>query len=209
MNLEMCKLATEWAKILGAVVAFGIGLWQYAKAQKWKRREFIAARVQEFESDRKVRLAMTMLDWTDRELYFPSEASDQPVALKVNDALLCSALLRHPLAKRYPKGEEMIRDCFDRFLDMLVTFWNFIEAGLISSDELRPYMQYWIRLVSGQVTDVHSPHVFSLLLDHIQFYGFTGAALLIKSFGYNPEPSKAALDEAIQATLANRAQLSS
>jgi hypothetical protein len=201
MMLEMLTLATEWAKIVGAVAAFGIGLWQYAKAQKWKRREFIAAQVKEFESDKKVQLAMTMLDWNNRELYFPSEASDQPIALKVDTALLCSALLPHHWAKRYSKEEEMIRDCFDRFLGMLVMFWNFIEAGLINTDELRPYMQYWIRLISGQNTDWHTPQFFALLLNYIQVYGFTGAARLIKSFGYNPEPSKAALDE-IQATVA-------
>jgi len=161
--------------------------------------------MREFESDKKIQLAMTMLDWTNRELYFPSEASDRPIALTVNDALLCSALLPHQCAGRYSKEEAMIRDCFDHFLDMLVMFWNFIEADLVNCDELRPYMQYWIRLVSGQVTDWHSPQVFTLLLNHIRAYGFTGAALLIKSFGYNPQPSKAAVDEAIQATLASRA----
>lgn len=88
MKLEVLKLATEWAKILGAIMVFSIGLWQYAKAQRWKRREFIAAQVKEFESDKKIQLAMTMLDWNNRELYFPSEASDKPIALKVDTALL-------------------------------------------------------------------------------------------------------------------------
>jgi hypothetical protein len=122
MKLEVLNLATEWAKIAGAIVGFSIGLWQYAKAQRWKRREFIAAQVREFESDKKIQLAMTMLDWNNRELYFPSEASDKPIALKVDTALLCAAFLPHQWAKSYSKEEEMIRDCFDRFLDMLVMF---------------------------------------------------------------------------------------
>jgi hypothetical protein len=206
MKLEVLTLATEWAKIAGAIVVFSIGLWQYAKAQRWRRREFIAAQVKEFESDKKIQLAMTMLDWNNRELYFPSEASDKPIALKVDTALLCSAFLPHQWVKCYSKEEEMIRDCFDRFLDMLVMFWNFIDAGLISRDELRPYMQYWIRLISGQMTDWHTSQLFYLLLNHIQVYGFTGAALLIKSFGYNPQPPKAALDEAIKATLEKRSE---
>jgi hypothetical protein len=89
---------------------------------------------------------------------------------------------------------------------MLVMFWNFIEAGLISTAELRPYMQYWIRLISGQMTDWHTPQSFYLLLNYIQVYGFTGAAILIKSFGYNPHPSKAAVDEAIKVTLEKRSE---
>lgn len=207
MHLEIFKLATEWAKIVGAVVVFGIGLWQYAKAQKWKRREFIATQMKEFESDEKIQLAMTMLDWNDRVLYFPSEASDKPIAVKVDDALICSALLPHQLARRYSKEEELIRDCFDRFLDMLVRLWNFVDAGLINTDELRPYIQYWIKLISTRMPNCwHEPEMFLLLLNHIQVYGFTGAALLIESFGYNPQPSEADLNKAIKVTGENRSK---
>ena len=48
MKLEVLNLATEWLKIVGAFLVFIAGLWQYTKAQKWKRREFIAAQVKEF-----------------------------------------------------------------------------------------------------------------------------------------------------------------
>lgn len=206
MKLEMLNLATEWAKIVGAIVVFSIGLWQYAKAQRWKRGEFVASQVKEFKSDRKIQLAMTMLDWTDRELYFPSETSDKPIALKVDNTLLRSALLPHKDAIRYTKEEEMIRDCFDSFLDMLVMFSNFIEARLISTDELRPYMQYWIDLISGQMKNVtwHPPEFFCLLLNYIEVYDFKGAALLLKGFGYNPQPSRVAVDQAIKDTLKKR-----
>ena len=64
-DIEAWKLLTEWAKLIGAVAVFGIGLYQYAQAQKWKRREFISSQVKEFEADKKIQLSMTMLDWSD------------------------------------------------------------------------------------------------------------------------------------------------
>jgi len=198
------NLATEWVKILGAIGVFITGLWQYTKAQRWKRREFIATQVKQFESDKKIQLAMTMLDWNNRELYFPSDTHDKSIALRVDTDLLCSALLPHEEAQSYSQEEEMIRDCFDHFLDMLGMFWNFIDARLISKAELEPYIQYWIRLVSGEMTGWHGPQLSYLLLNYIRVYNFTGAQRLIKRLGYDPQPSQAHLADAIKATLEKR-----
>src|SRR5664279_2489204 len=96
-----------------------------------------------------------MLNWNDRELYFPSETAKDPVPIKVDDALLSSALLPHDAAKGYHRDEVMIRDCVDRYLDMLVRLQNFVDAGLINIDELRPYMNYWIELAAGQKPGYH------------------------------------------------------
>src|ERR1700730_12711986 len=94
------NLATEWAKILGAIGVFITGLWQYTKAQRWKRREFIATQVKQFEADKKIQLAMTMLDWNNRELYFPTDIPDKSIALRVDTDLICSALHCCPMKRR-------------------------------------------------------------------------------------------------------------
>ena len=198
------KLITEWLKILGGIVVFGLGLFQYARAQKWKRREFIASQIKDFEADIKIQLAMTMLDWNERRLYFPAKGGDGFVPILVNEALLRSSFLPHENAIRYFQNEVLIRDCFDRFFDMLVRLSDFVEADLISVDELRPYLQYWIKLISGNKRGWHSPELFILLLNHIDKYDFEKAAQLIRNFGYDPVPSKVALEEAIKKTLEMR-----
>ena len=53
----------EILKLLGAGVAFGIGLNQYRKSETWKRLEFVAAEMRAFYDDAAVKLAMGMLDW--------------------------------------------------------------------------------------------------------------------------------------------------
>lgn len=201
---EWLKIYTEWLKIGGALAVFLIGLWQYAKAQKWKRREFIAAQIKEFEADKDIQLVMTILDWTDRKLHFPSASGGENVEVRVDDQLLCSALLPHEAAGRYYPNEVMIRDRIDRFLEMLVRLDNFVEAHLISVAELRPYVGYWIQLISGNMPGWHTPEVFVLLLNYIQRYGFDGAHRLITRFGYDPVPATETVSAAINKTIERR-----
>ena len=201
---EWLKIYTDWVKIGGALVVFIIGLWQYTRAQKWKRREFIAAQIKDFEADKDIQLVMIILDWTDRKLYFPSVSGGNSIEVRVDDQLLCSALLPHEAASRYSADEVMIRDRIDRFLEMLVRLDNFVEARLINVAELRPYVGYWIRLISGNMPGWHTPEVFVLLLNYIQRYGFDGAQRLITRFGYDAVPSAEAVRTAIAKTVKRR-----
>jgi hypothetical protein len=147
---------------------------------------------------------MTMLDWNDRELNFPLETGGETILIMVDDALLSSALLPYDAAQGYYPKEAMIRDCIDRYLDMLARLQNFLDARLIGIAELRPYMDYWIQLTAGKKPGHHRSQVFILLLNYIQTYGFNGAARLIKGFGYEPVPSQASIKEAIEKTLEAR-----
>ena len=88
----------ELLKLIGATTFFGIGLYQYAQAQKWKRREFNASQFREVEADKSIQLVMTMLDWTDRPLYFRSDIGGSPIAVRVDGQLRSSALLPHEAA---------------------------------------------------------------------------------------------------------------
>ena len=92
-QLRLATFITDCIKIVGALIVFGIGLQRYLKAQKWKRGEFIAAQIKEFEADSKVQLCMAMLDWNDRKLCFQSDDCEKPRLIRVSDALLASALL--------------------------------------------------------------------------------------------------------------------
>ena len=187
-------------KLIGALIVFVISLYQYVRSQKWKRREFIAQQIKEFEADPEIRMMMKIFDWTDRTFFFPSDSGGPPVKVRVNDDLLCSALLPHEHAGRYDLYEVLLRDRIDRFLDMLVRLDNFVEAHLISVDELKPYVSYWIELISGNKKDWHTAQVWVLLLNYIKEYDFPGAANLIKGFGFSSEPDPGLLQEAIART---------
>jgi hypothetical protein len=103
----------ELLKLIGATAVFGIGLYQYAQAQKWKRkrRESIVLQFREFEADKSIQLVMTMLDWTDRPLHFRSDIGGSPIAVRVDGQLLSSALLPHEAARCGRKRTEFHFKC--------------------------------------------------------------------------------------------------
>jgi len=175
MTAESWTLFTEWAKIVGALGAFGFGTYQYIRTQKWKRREFIAAQIKDFEADKQIQVVLTVLDWSDRRVAVPSKLEDKPLVVFISESLLCTSLLPHSSTCGYSPEESLIRDCFDRFLDGLDRLQTFIEAKLISIDELRPYIDYWLKAMSGQ-TQQHPPEFYALLHNYIQIYGFTRVA---------------------------------
>jgi hypothetical protein len=58
--------ASDWISITGitsGVVVFIVGLLQYRKAQRWKRSEFVATEIKATFADKRVRVALFMLDW--------------------------------------------------------------------------------------------------------------------------------------------------
>ena len=197
------QLCVEVIKICGAGTAFIIATYQYVTAQKWKRREFVAAQVRDFKSDKWIAAGLTILDWSDRKVAFPNEIEDKPFVFITHEALLCAALLPHSPPNGYSTKEALLRDCFDRLLDGLVMFQNFIEARLISVDELRPYMNYWLRSISGE-TRQHTPQFYLLLHNYINVYGFKEAAQLLESFGYRISAPGGEVDAAIESILAQR-----
>jgi len=203
---EPLELGIELVKIVGALVVFIVSLRQYSKAQRWKRREFIAAQIKEFEADPRNRVVMIFLDWSDRKIAFPTDDGEATVKILVTDVLLCGSLLPHGRANGFNPDEVIIRDSIDRFLESLVRFENFVEAKLIDVEELRPYLQYWIRLITGDMPDRHPAEVFQLLLNYIDQYGFDGVSRLIAHFGYSPKPDPVAVEKAIVLTVAVRAK---
>jgi hypothetical protein len=203
MTAESWALFTEWAKIVGALGAFGFGTYQYVRTQKWKRREFIAAQIKDLEADKQIQVVLTILDWSDRLVAIPSQLEDRPPIVFISESLLCASLLPHSSTGSYSTEEALIRDCFDRFLDGLDRLQTFIVAELISIDELRPYIDYWLKSMSGQ-TQQHPPEFYVLLHNYIQVYGFTRVAQLIESLGYRAAAPHVELEAAIQRILAQR-----
>ncbi len=149
---------------------------------------------------------MTMLDWNDRVLYFPAEGGTKFVPVRIDEPLLLSVLLPHRDANGHSKNEAIIRDCFDRFLEMLVRLSAFVEAKLLRIEELAPYLQYWITLMSGKKRDWHTSEFFVLLQNHIQIYDFRKINRLMQHFGHDPLPSEKAVRHAIESTLLIRPQ---
>jgi hypothetical protein len=155
----------EGIKILGAALAFLIGLAQYRKSQKWKRVEFVASEMKVFFDDEAVKAATLMLDWSQKEidLYKYRENEDNEKEW-VTYALVAESLNTDPEA-HYDKRQSAIREIFDRLLTFLERFESFIEAGVVEKKDLEPYLHYWIKMLAGK--DDKSPLVSQQVLPHL------------------------------------------
>jgi len=81
--------------------------------------------------------------------------------------------------------EAAIRDSYDRFLDGLDRFGNYLSGELVSVVDLQPYLGYWIADIANTECDGMDAMWSLCLLAYIEFYAFTGVKTLFAEFGYD------------------------
>ena len=174
----------EIIKIVGATIAFALGLHQYGRSQVWKRLEFVSAQLKIFFDDRAVRATMQMLDWRKKKmpLYKFRDADDnEEVTVVYKD--VAAALGIDPEA-HYDKKLSAIREAFERFLEYLARFDGFLDAGAVEPTDLNPGLDYWVKLLSGH--DSHSPEVTKEVLPSlwkfIDYYGYRDVRRLVSRY---------------------------
>ncbi|MBD1869201.1 lipase family protein [Leptolyngbya sp. FACHB-541] len=89
--------------------------------------------------------------------------------------------------------ETGLRDWFNKMLNGLEHFGYFVESGMFTVDEIRPWMIYWIRLIADQEYKRQDASKFyDQLYTYIHRYGFSGVIKLFERFGYRilPTPYK-------------------
>jgi hypothetical protein len=164
----------EITKIVGAAFAFWIGLRQYRKSEVWKRLEFVAAEMKVFYQDTAVRTAMSMLDWRKKEMALFKYRDENDYNRVVVDYEIVARSLGVDPELQYDKTQSAIREIIERFLEFLARFEGFLEAGVVEQSDLTPYLDYWMRLISG--CDAHSPEatkqVLPQLWKFIDYYGY-------------------------------------
>jgi hypothetical protein len=206
-SAEPCKEAREWISFTITVLVLLAGLYQYWRAQQWKRAEFVAAAMDTFFALRGVRKATLMIDWGTRNInLFDTTATDPKHWPLVSRPLQSSALLPHTVHKRvvvaggesseatdselagFTVQEVAIRDAFDTFLDGLERFAGHVETGLLTASDLRPYLGYWLDDIASPTTDQADGEWACSLLAYIAFYRYSGVQRLFGAFAHDITP---------------------
>jgi hypothetical protein len=175
----------EVLKLFGAAAAFSIGLRQYTKAQVWKRLEFVGAEMRAFFDDVAVRSALTMLDWRKKKiaLFKYRDEDDRLQKVDVDYETVAGALGIDPRAQ-YSKVQSAIREVFERLLEFLARFEGFIEVDAVKPRDLNAYLDYWVKLLSGN--DLHSPDVTKKVLPQlwtfIDYYGYNDVRRFVNRY---------------------------
>src|SRR5947209_6418591 len=67
-KLTLAQLVVSILGFGGAIAAFIFAFIQYRRSEQWRRTEFIAKEIKEFESDPVVQNALLMIDWGTRRI---------------------------------------------------------------------------------------------------------------------------------------------
>jgi hypothetical protein len=184
MDLELAL------KVLGAAVGlagFGFGLYKYDWGQRWRRAEFVSEKVAEFEAKPNTRNAYWMLDYAVRQIDFSHlDGSDADANwIRVDRDMLAKALSPHAERSHFGPGLWQVRDTFEDFFDDLGRFQVFVDSGLFRHDHLRPYLNYWVRIIAGGDKTVIDKQSVAALWKFLAAYGYTDVKRLVEGFGYN------------------------
>jgi hypothetical protein len=200
-RLDILKTGLAVLGFIGTIATIGIAAQQYRKANRWKSAEFVAQEMKAFLGDRQVRNALTMLDWGAREIALRGD-DDTPTPSRtwVTRELQTRALLPHVLRGAsgsdvqetqsagstlggFTDDEVLIRDAYDALLDGLERFDSYRQARLVTVEQLRPYLGYWIDDLSTETGDAPDCAWECVLLTYVDFYHFHGVQALFEAFG--------------------------
>ena len=205
----IARIAIPVCGFAGTIITLLFGIRQYRRAEQWRRGEFIAREIKEFESDPVIRNALLMIDWGKRRInLFLIPEPQETDLVRITRTDQSKALLPHPLKNphsrvsctsdeestsdiaepRFTAVEARIRDTYDALLDRLERFANSVESGLISSDELQPYLAYWIKSITRTDGNEEDAMWRCVLLTYIHYYDYTGIEVLLKRQGFSIEP---------------------
>lgn len=144
--------------LVGAAVAFCIGLHQWRRAQTWQRAEKFDKFVEKFDSDELLRLAAIVVDWTERRVTFEG----RPLTVTNKESLL--ALRDHRTIKlpsveeeclsneqnlskkdpMFPGEQSTLRDAYDALLGFFERLELAISSQLIDATPAKACFSYWL-----------------------------------------------------------------
>lgn len=160
------------------------GVYEYTKAQQWKKAEFVASEIKAFYSDFDIKRALMMLDWNSNELDLKPNEMEGKQKLHFDDVLITSALHTHKVRPAFSAEEVLIKGVFDTFFDRLIMFDNYIETGLIATKDIKPYLIYWIKILADNQNHRKSNAVRTQIWLYIDEYGFNRVRDFCSRFGF-------------------------
>jgi hypothetical protein len=180
---------------------------QYQRSEEWKRGEFIAKEIREFEFNLVIKNALYMIDWGSKRInLFLKQNPDENDYVEITRKDQWRALLpdiikgefksisNDSITQRFNKNgtrsdftsvETKIRDTYDDLFVNLQRIFNFTEANLITPKEIEPYLKHWIvPIVKKRKYEYRddAPWRYTLIA-YINYYDYSKVILLFGKLG--------------------------
>lgn len=210
--------SAQWAAALGLLVG-AIALAAAAKQERQEQRlrslRLVQTTMQAFEDDPDISNVLNIIDFEEyRDFHVSLPGFEQPISFRPTDERLCAALMTHDerakLQKKVDKTpqaqtdaadmphhdvlnhhiETVIRDWFNRFFLKLSHFEHLITSGLISQEDLKPWIIRWLKLLADRkVKRRGGSKFYDQLYTYIHVAGYTDVEKLFNRYGYRIIPS--------------------
>jgi hypothetical protein len=135
-----------------AIAVFLFGILQYRSSENWKRSEFVAAQIKEFNSDKINNAVLLMMDYGPAHVeLFPEKVNPKDRYVDVKFSMLVKAVGQE---KEFSDAEFQVRIFFEHFLKSLSRFNYFLTSGAIEPQELCADFAYPVELMTGTAREM-------------------------------------------------------
>lgn len=183
---NVIKNGTLYGTIIAGLFGFYKSFMEYRNAQKWKKAEFLAKEAKEFFADKNVSRALIFLDYTQNDIPVYENEIEGKKSLRYNNELLMLAFGEERHITQFSQEELLIRKIFDDFLTKLGFFNHYVETKLITLDDLRPYLGYWMDVLANPNKSKRNKPLMNQIWQYIDKYSQDDVRKLAVSFGLNP-----------------------
>jgi len=134
------------AASIATVVTLIVGIRQLSAEHKWRRAEFLASVVRDFEGDERFAVFRRLVDYTNTSITYRgvsfrmteeelARALDLPESRRVNGAVGTAG---------YTESEHAVREVFDFWFDFLARCGAHAQRSLLSPHDVKPVLVYWL-----------------------------------------------------------------
>jgi len=177
------------ALLLVSIIALIKGLYEYSKAQKWKKAEFVSKEMKEFLNDFDVKRAFTLLDWSYSDIPLKENDIVGKKALKFDNELIYNSLKTHLEVENgeFTDAEATLKIVFDALFEKLLIFEHYIKTNLITNKDIKPYLIYWIEIIADIDNKMKPIEIKRQMFVYIDQYGYSELRCFFKRFGFDTE----------------------
>jgi hypothetical protein len=167
--------------LVGALLAFVLGLREYREDQRWKRLALFNEQLQAFEAEPAVGVALTMLDYREPHVCVAAEWVPNPErrCFQATDSLMTAALASVLERRVLSDHEYQVVYALDRMLTALDRIDYLHEQGFLGSEVQHPTVEYWISLIGDGRSTTRPPDVKHKLCAYVREMGYNGALALV------------------------------
>lgn len=175
--------------ILGAMISFIFGVYQYIQLQRAKQIENlfkIRVDIERFMVQQDTKIIHLLTDYVAYTIDSLSYREKTLRDVYLCDAYLSYALRPHDKNSRFHPFEASLREKYDSYFTELEKYYYYVKIGVFDVDFLRPYLGYYME-IQGTVNSGKSrkrPEDLQALHNYMHTYFPVNLIKLYKKFGY-------------------------